>query len=135
MGFTAPMAVVPLTFRNSSLEGLEVWMSTPSLDAIGDMMLLGKIDVKKMTAEDVDCLRRVFAAFILSLKRWNVDVDVLDANGIPTGEKKEVPATEEGVRSLDGNFLLLVILGWVETVTGLSWNTERMANIPMQTME
>lgn len=135
MGFLAPTAQFPLTFSRPDLEGLEVWMSRPSMDAIADMMLLGKLDPKSMTQEDAATLKRVFEAFCTNLKRWNVQVQVLDENGIPTEEVKDVPATKEGVGSLDGNFLLLIILAWVETVTGIAWKTEKIAAIPMETNE
>jgi len=135
MGFVAPTAIFPLTFSNPSLEGLEVWMLRPSVDAIGDMMLLGNINRNAMTHEDVRCLKSVFDAFINGLKKWNVQEQVLDANGLPTGQLSDVPANAAGVKSLDGNFLLLVILGWVETVTGLNWTTDKVAKIPMETAE
>lgn len=135
MGFVVPTDVFPLTFSNPALEGLEVWMTRPSVDTIGDMMMLGNLKKNTMTQEDVMTLKRVFDAFISSLQRWNVQVQILDANGIATDSVRNVPATEEGVRSLDGNFLLQVILGWVETVTGISWSTARISSIPMESQQ
>lgn len=132
MGFTAPTAIFPLTFQNPALQGLEVWMARPPITVIGDMMMFGKLTPDNMTDEDVARLVRVFDAFSKSLQRWNVEIDVLNENGIPTGEKEAVPATKEGVESLDGNFLLLIILGWIETVTGLSFDTNKIQAIPMQ---
>jgi hypothetical protein len=135
VGFLAPTEVFPLTFSNPTLEGLEVWMSRPSIDTIGDMMMLGNLKKNAMTQEDVMTLKRVFDAFIQCLQRWNVEAHVLDKNGVATKEVKSVPATQDGVRSLDGNFLLLIILGWVETVTGLSWSTKQIGSIPMETQQ
>lgn len=134
-GFIAPTSIFPLVFSHPSLEGLEVWMSRPSVDAIGDMMMMGNFTAQTMTKEDVATLLRVFEAFIGSLKKWNVQSHVLDGNGIPTDKVLDVPPTPEGVRSLDGNFLLLIILGWVETVTGVSWKTEKIGAIPMETQK
>jgi len=133
MGFLVPTDVVPLSFSHPSLEGFEVWMGRPPIEAIGDMMLMGGIDSGSMTEDDVKRLVRVFNAFALCLKRWNAEVQVLDEHGVPTGEKIPVPATAEGIRSLDGNFMLLVILGWIETVTGLSWKIKDTKDIPMIT--
>lgn len=135
MGFVVPTEIFPLTFSNPALDGLEVWMTRPSVDTIGDMMMLGNLKKNSMTQEDVATLKRVFDAFITSLQRWNVQAQILDANGIVTDSLRDVPATEEGVRSLDGNFLLQVILGWVETVTGISWSTTRISSIPMETQQ
>ena len=135
MGFLAPSDVFPITFTHPSLEGLEVWMSRPSVDAISDMMMLGNLNRQSMTLEDAKTLKRVFDAFTQSLKRWNVQTQVLDEKGTATGEVMDVPPTVEGVRSIDGNFLLRIILGWVETVTGIGFKTEKICNIPMETQE
>lgn len=132
MGYIAPTELFPLTFSNPALDGLEVWMSRPSIDAIGDMMMLGNLKKNVMTQEDVMTLKRVFDAFIVCLQRWNVQVRVLNESGVATEEVKDVAPTADGVRSLDGNFLLLIILGWVETVTGISWSTSKIGSIPME---
>lgn len=133
MGFIAPTSKFPLVFSHPSLDGLEVWMSRPSVDTIGDLMMLGNIKGNTMTQEDVATLKRVFDAFVINLKEWNVQAHVLNDEGIATDEIVDVPPTAEGVRSLDGNFLLLIILGWVETVTGIAWKTSKVGTIPMET--
>jgi hypothetical protein len=51
---------------------------------------------------------------------WNLDEDVLDDEGVETGEVVAVPPTAAGLRSQDLPFVMAVFGAWSEKVSGVA---------------
>lgn len=104
MGFEAPGTGTRLDFAGTKYEGLEVTVDSVPLGLLTDIMQ----DYSALTAEDVDLkaampvVMRLLGSFGEVLESWNVE-----KRGEP------VPATAEGLRSLDLMFVMAVIGAWV----------------------
>lgn len=120
MGFKAKRTIFPIDFTDTPYAGeLEVSMRRPSMGAIGDMgQFPSHIDPNNLRKEDVERIARTIGYFTQCLHKWNVEIDVLDAEGEPTGTVEAVPPTAEGIAMLDDEFVLSIILHWMRTLDG-----------------
>lgn len=82
----------------------------PGLEVIATAASLGEIDEIENAQGDPKRKMYVFETFISHLISWNVEAV----------EGQEVPPTMEGLRSLDMDFAMAIIAGWVTTVARAS---------------
>lgn len=149
MGYKRAKKIYRLKFEDPEMEGLEVDTTGASIDeftALTDLTDLSEfaVDGVEITKENlaqvagaaakVDDLFRAFAKHLVS---WNLEDDGSDGDAIP------VPATFEGVKSQDAEFILELIAAWMEAVGGVSGPKDRRSNggkpslaasIPMETL-
>jgi len=108
MGFEAPGTGQKLDFTGTRLEGLEVTVDSASVGMLLDIMA----DYEAVTGEDVKpgeaipVIRRLLENFGELLEEWNVE-----RKGRP------VPASYEGLRQLDINFVVELIGAWLTGTT------------------
>jgi hypothetical protein len=108
-GFEAPGTGNVLDFTGTPYEGLEVTVDSASVGLLMDIMG----DYEAITAEDVNVkaalpvMSRLLGNFGELLESWNV-----------TKRGKPVPASAEGLRSLDIHFAMAVIGAWLTGTTG-----------------
>lgn len=120
MGFKAPVTIFKLNFKDE-YAGLEVAVkSVPT----GDLMDLMKMAVtlgssgKDVKATDMDAVSSLFSGFAGALVSWNLE----DEQGVA------IPATLAGVNSLEFQFVVMVIMVWVEAVAGVSSDLGKASN-------
>lgn len=104
MGFVPPTTGVKLTFDGSMYEGLEVTMDAVSTGTVLDIM--EHFDAAK--TGDPKAMMALLAGFSTALEAWNVE-------DRKTGEP--VPATLEGLRTLDFALAMAVIGAWIGSVS------------------
>ncbi len=113
VGYVRQKKIYKLTWDESTgdMAGLEVRMTGVSIEEmLAGMVLSEKTD---RTAEDVE---KVFADFANALVSWNVEDEVIDASGV---SRQPVPATFEGVRSCDFDFIVAIQRRWGEAIAGV----------------
>lgn len=76
---------------------------------IGTMLRIARC-LKRIEAEDPEALDELFVAFADALVSWNV----VDDDDVP------VPATFDGVLTLDSDFVMKVVDGWMTAVAGVA---------------
>lgn len=145
MGYKRKRTVYRLKFEDPELEGLEVDTTSASLEEfvaitnLSDLSVLGA-DVHELTPETMamvsgamERLDDLFAAFSKHLVAWNLEDD----------DDEPVPATYEGVKSQDAEFILELIAAWIEAVGGVSGPKEQRSSggspfpegsLPMETL-
>lgn len=104
MGFKAPRKVFRLTFADSEYEGLEVIARGASVG--------GMLDVQGLAADAVEGRASgagagMIALFTESLVSWNLTDD----------DDQPIPATADGIRGLDIDFVMLLIRAWASHQT------------------
>lgn len=107
MGFEAPGTGNILTFEGTPYEGLEVTVDSAPLslmlEVLGNYQAYQELATGKApVAEVAPLLRRMLDAFGGVLESWNVEK-----------RGKPVPATADGLRSLDMTFAMTVIGAWL----------------------
>lgn len=102
MGFEVKENVQKLVFTDPSFEGLEVRVALIPLDELTAAASLARIDPKDVTPEDVAKVTQLHDAFAGALRGWNL-----------TRKGEPVPATLDGVKSLDLVFVLQLIAPWI----------------------
>lgn len=106
MGYKREGTVFRLKFSEPDMDGLQVdAKSLPLGKMLRVIELSGSVD-----ATDTDAVRELFGAFADALAGWNLE----DENDNP------VPATLEGLYEQDFDFVLKVVLAWVEAIAGVS---------------
>lgn len=112
MGYRRPAKRFRLTFDEShELHGLEVVTKSVPIGVILTVMrAAGSGMTRKPTVEDVESVSTLFDTLGDALLEWNYE----DDDGEP------VPATAEGLRSLDLDFVTMLSMEWVEAVIGAS---------------
>lgn len=104
MGYEAPGTGQKLDFTGTAYEGLEVTVDSAPLSVLLDVME----HYGALTSESLDVptaatvFRQLLEGFGLVLESWNV-----------TKRGSEVPATLDGLKSLDSTFVLAIIGAWL----------------------
>lgn len=111
VGYEAPGTGTKLDFAGTPHEGLEVTIDSVSIGLMTDMLeaysLIGSGQLgKDELAKAAPLLARLFGGFAGVLESWNV-----------TRKGEPVPATLDGVRSLDMMFVLDIIGAWITGTT------------------
>lgn len=117
MGFVRKTKILKLVFDDPSMEGLEVRAKAVPLGALMEIAkvanLVGKVGAIP-TEEQMEDLDNLFQRFAKVLVDWNLE-ESIDGNP-PT----PVPATIEGIYSQDLDFMVDVVVAWIEAVAGVS---------------
>lgn len=110
-GYKPKRQLVELDFSETEHAGLEVTTRKISVDALlGFVDLLEKADQMggaDLKPEDAKVVADLFARFAQVLVSWNVLAD----------DDSPVPATAEGIGSLDFDFVMQIITAWFVSVT------------------
>ena len=107
-GYVRKRRVYRLRFEDEELEGLVVKVRSTSVGGLLEFMgflAMGTDD--EPTAEDVAKVAALFEGFAEVLVEWNVEGE----DGQP------VPATLEGVRTQDADFVMDIMRVWFQAVT------------------
>lgn len=114
MGYTRNR-VYKLVFDDPSMEGLEVRARSVKLKQMLKMMHLTGKDERN--TGQVEEMLDIFASALVS---WNLEDEMLDESGEPTGVKLPVPANREGLESQDFDFVFEIILAWMGAVMSVA---------------
>lgn len=110
MGYRPQRKVYRLTFEDEDMRGLVVRMRTTSLGNLLSVMGLLSIDTSgDLDLKDLAKLAELFETFAAALVEWNVE----DEQGQP------VPATLEGVKTQDADFVMVICRAWAEAISGV----------------
>lgn len=111
MGYKPKRQLVELDFSETEHAGLEVTTRKISVDALlGFVDLLEKADQlggADLKPEDAKVVSDLFSRFAKVLVSWNVEDD----------DDQPVPATFEGIGTLDFDFVMEIITAWFVSVT------------------
>ena len=108
MGYVRKRRVYRLRFEDEELDGLVVKVRSASVGRLLEFMrFLAGLSDDDLTTDDVEKFAGLFESFAEVLQEWNVQ----DEAGEP------VPATLEGVRSQDGDFVMDIMRVWFQAVT------------------
>jgi len=108
VGYVRKRRVYRLRFEDEELDGLVVKVRSASVGRLLEFMrFLAGLSGDDLTADDVEKFAGLFESFADVLQEWNVE----DEDGRP------VPATLEGVRSQDGDFVMAIMRVWFQAVT------------------
>lgn len=113
MGFKKMATVLRLKFEDPSLTGLEVLAkSVPTGDFLDLMDAASKMDLtsKEFNPEDLKAVRVLIDGFAKALISWNLEDE----------DDEPVPATLQGVRDQELDFLLPIVTAWMDAVAGVS---------------
>lgn len=113
MGYRRQKTVHKLVFDDTQgdLAGLEVRLHSLSVGALLDLSQLA--DGARSQQQDAE---RLFTEFANSLISWNLEDEVPDDTGVGV---RPVPATLDGVRSCDLDFVLRLVDAWMTAVAGV----------------
>jgi len=107
-GYVRKRRVYRLRFEDEELDGLVVKVRSASVGRLLEFMrFLAGLSDDDLTTDDVEKFAGLFESFAEVLQEWNVQ----DEAGEP------VPATLEGVRSQDGDFVMDIMRVWFQAVT------------------
>ena len=107
-GYVRKRRVYRLRFEDEELDGLVVKVHSTNVQRLLEFMrFLAGLSGDDLTADDVEKFAGLFESFADVLQEWNVE----DEDGRP------VPATLEGVRSQDGDFVMDIMRVWFQAVT------------------
>ncbi len=113
MGYKRQRKIHVLRFAEDTgdLEGLEVRVYSLSVGQLLDMSRL--TDAANRSTEDSE---RLFTDFAAALISWNLEDEAgLDDEGV-SNEPVPVPATLDGVRSCDLDFILRIVKAWMDAI-------------------
>lgn len=108
MGYKRKKTVYRMRFEGE-LEGLEVTATAPPLGFLEDAMSLASLtgkNAKDLTPEEYAKVMGLFSGFANHLVSWNLEND----------DDTPVPATLEGCRSQDLDFMFEIIEAWLDAV-------------------
>jgi hypothetical protein len=108
-GYRRARNILKLRFEEEEFNGLEVMMKPVDVGMYLNIAHLAKIVGSQVRPEDMDRLNDLFVAFADHLISWNLE----EEDGTP------VPATFEGVKSYEIDFMLRIIGAWLSTVGGV----------------
>jgi hypothetical protein len=126
MGFQSKRKTFKLIFSDPESEGLEVKAKSPTMDDFLTLQGMAGVEVS------MPKFAELIEIFGKSLTGWNVEDE-----GVP------VPATVEGARTLEPEFLLEIMDAWMDAVNGVDVPLEQpsedggpslVASIPMEAL-
>lgn len=112
-GYQRKKKIYKLIFADEEMNGLEVRCTSVTINTMLELTALAGLASKspdEYDADDLQAVDVVFDAFAGALVSWNL----LDDEGVP------VPATVEGIRGQDIDFINEIIKAWMERVAGIS---------------
>jgi len=109
VGFTPKRHVYVLEFDDPGLDGLEVRAVSADLGTFLELTALAEIGDNPST-QDIGKIGELLVGFAKVLRDWNVT----DDDGQP------VPATAEGLKSLEFGFVFGIIAAWIKATAGVA---------------
>lgn len=131
-----------LKFQDEQYEGLVIHTRSAPVKELMELAKLAEIPAAELTSEaGFGAMSRLIAGFSKALVSWNLETlaDLADDDS----ERIPVPANVEGVESQDFEFILAVIVTWIEAIAGVaaplangsnSGGTVPVGSIPMETL-
>lgn len=106
--YTRKRKTYVLRFDDPELEDLEVRARSVSFGRFLDLLKLAAVldDDAAVDGEAVAAAEGLFSGFAEALESWNLD----DEDGT------EVPATLDGLRSQDADFVMPMVMSWLDAV-------------------
>jgi hypothetical protein len=127
-GYQRKKKIYKLIFADEEMNGLEVRCHSISIETMLELTALAGLAGKALsefTTDDYDSVNTVFEAFSGALVSWNLE----DEDGNP------VPATLEGVKTQDLDFIDVIIKAWMERVAGISDPLARNSTAGQRSLE
>lgn len=115
--------IYKLTFEDEQYAGLEIRARSAPIKSLMELATLVDLEPEQLTANGMQAMRDLCAGFSKALVSWNVEESV-DADGNPVDPDnpeavtRPVPATEEGLLAQDFDFVIAIVLTWMDTVAG-----------------
>lgn len=109
-GFRPPQRVFVLNFEDDDYAGLVVRARSVKLGSFLEVASLAQINPSTVKPEDVQKFTALFREFAKALVEWNLTEE----------DGTAVPATFEGVTSLDVDFVMPIIQAWMAGIAGVS---------------
>lgn len=113
MGYTPKEKIYRLKFADAEYAGLVVEAGSPTVGRIRHLMrmasVLGGADARDLTPEQARALDELLTGFVEALRAWNVD---------HPRTREPVPPTLDGIDTLGIDFVLPVVMTWMDTVAG-----------------
>lgn len=121
--FVRPRKTYVLRFDDPDLEGLEIRAASVSLGKFLELLKLASVldGDDTMDAAAAEAIGGLFTGFADALISWNLDERHDD-------EIVEVPATLEGVLAQDTDFMLQVIMAWLDVMGDVDVPLDRTSN-------
>lgn len=128
-GFVQPRKLFRLKFEEPEMAGLVVRAKSIGIGGYLDLTSLAKLADKgsqKFTEEDAQDIRELFDTFAQALVSWNLREPVYDDDGEEViGDNgrpltQPVPATLAGVLSQDLDFIMQVMMAWMQALVGVA---------------
>ena len=111
MGYQRKRRVYRLDFEGDPvLDGLEVRARSLNLGEFLATSRLAGMAAGGVTPEDVDVFEGLFATFAGALVSWNLEDD----------EGRPVPATLDGVKAQDVDFVMPIVNAWFKAIAGVA---------------
>jgi hypothetical protein len=118
-GYRRAAKVYKLKFTEDEFTGLEVRAKSVPLGKFLDLTKL--VDLQNGTAlgpEQMEQIRDLFTGFATALVSWNLQEE----------DGTDVPATLEGLYSQEFDFVLQIIMAWMEAIAGVAAPLVRSSN-------
>lgn len=109
MGYTPKRHVYVLEFDDPDLDGLEVRAVSADLGTFLELTALAEIG-DNPSAADIGKIGQLLVGFAKVLREWNVTDDA----------GRDVPATAEGLKSLEFGFVFGIIAAWIKATAGVA---------------
>lgn len=113
MGYRRERKVYRLNFEGDpEMDGLVVKVRSTSIGnllQVAGLLVLADRDVDELQPDDIARLDQLFDGFAGSLVEWNLE----DEQGTP------VPATPDGVKGQDADFILPIVKAWFTAMNGV----------------
>lgn len=123
MGYRRPAKTYRLTFED--MPGFEVTVTSCPLGQVLGLLSMVKEDGKGFDTHDVARLDELFATFGACLKEWNLETE----GGEP------VPATVDGLKGQDLEFVLELVMAWLEAVVNVPAPLKQKSSSGDQSLE
>lgn len=122
MGYKKKATVYKLKFEDPELDGLEVMAkSLPTGELLGLIRMAVSLkdeETTNLSEEDLATIEKLFQGFAKALVSWNLE----DEDGKP------VPSTLRGVQSQEFDFVLPIIMAWIQAVAGVDKDLGKDSN-------
>lgn len=104
-------------------EGLVIRARSAPVSTLMELGSLAELPQEELMANGMAAMRQLCDGFGKALVSWNVE-EAVDKDGNPAdpddpeAQRREVPATTAGLLTQDFDFVIAIILTWMETIAG-----------------
>jgi hypothetical protein len=113
MGFKVSV-IYKLDFEDTPYEGLEVRARSLPIGKLREIVKFAQLKDKQDIALITDMLDEMLEKFGAALVDWNAEGEDEEGNDVP------LPANVDGLKQLDTNLAMTIILAWIEAVAGVT---------------